>query len=255
MPGPRIVESEQQIEWTIFGNLYGSSPKSSFGTKPIVLLEVCRESREETLKRYSPILSTKFNDFQVYFDHKVDTCFIVPTLPQGDILWIMEQQIAESLRSVIDGFCEDFLKSLRSLAIVSPCGLLFRDNSIEHLRPLLKFRNLERITWATGTCMGDCSRCGGRERRKRFTPQRPFSPYYWFGDPDVLLPFRNTSLHEPGHFIDPMFREVKHTIGTKLAELDTEWQIPELVVRIIVPRMRQKRVSSKKFLFNGEIHE
>lgn len=253
MPGPRIVELEQHIEWTIFGNLFGSFPKSRFATPPIVFLRVRKESREETLKIYEPILSTEWNGFQVHFHHAIDTCFLVPTLPQADTLSDLEFQLSESLRPVIDGFSDASQKSLRNLAIVTPCGFpLARDSTIVHLKPLLKFRNLERITWVTGPCTTSCVHCFGNHRQMS-TPQLPFSPVYWFADPDKLLPFRNASNREPGHWIDRVFRYVKHTITVRLSELDSDWKVPELVAKIIIPKPRRK--VSRKFLFSGEVHE
>jgi hypothetical protein len=91
LPEPRIVKTPRDRENKVIGNMSGepSTGQVSVRKPPIHLLQVCRESRQETLMIYRPMLSAQWNDRQVYVDYNIDTCYIAtPSRGRRIASWI-----------------------------------------------------------------------------------------------------------------------------------------------------------------------
>jgi hypothetical protein len=110
MPGLRIVEVPR-----LKVNAYSVTHISYiFEDQPIVTLNVYRESREETLRRYTPMFLSDWNDHpQVYVDCNVDTCHFVPPklVRSGHHITISELDriISRFMRRMVAGLSHEFL--------------------------------------------------------------------------------------------------------------------------------------------------
>ena len=149
--------------------------------------------------------------------------------------------------SIVDGLDNEFLRSVKHLAVHGCfCFLPDSNGTLERLRPLLKFKNLKIITWVT-TIPSDAS--GWSKHRQRFHPNLPFSADYFFADPNEMLPFRNNlavNYRETGRYLDVWHRAIKDTF-------EVDWKIPEILMRVKIPKSQNTMAGSNLFVFNGQL--
>jgi hypothetical protein len=132
-PGPRLVDVKFRFEDKY--SRFGSTPTHCTSrTPPPAMLGVCRESREEALKKYSLCFAMDSGRAKIYFDLEVDNLFITCDDPM-DLLASLH---------VAGGLAMPSFQGLRHLALALCPGMMDVDLRgivylIEHLQGLETF--------------------------------------------------------------------------------------------------------------------